>query len=88
MGEGAGFAMSHSVGHRCDSDLVWLWLWCRTADAALIRSLAWELLYAAGVALKRPKNKKKKERKRAFPSLMILDPRLIFSILVIFAFSR
>jgi len=27
-----------------------LWLWCRLAAATLIRSLAWELPYAAGVA--------------------------------------
>ena len=35
-----------------------LWLWCRLAAAALIWPLSWELLYAAGVALKRPKKKK------------------------------
>ena len=34
-------------------DLVLLWLWCRLAAAALIRSLGWGLLYAGGVALKR-----------------------------------
>ena len=33
-------------------DLALLWLWCRPAAAALIRPLAWELPYAAGVALK------------------------------------
>ena len=41
-----------------------LWLWCRLAAIALICSLAWELPYAAGVALKRRKKKKKKERKK------------------------
>ena len=35
-----------------------LWLWCRPAAVALIRPLAWEPLYAMGVALKRPKKKK------------------------------
>ena len=37
-----------------------LWLWCRPATVVLIQPLAWELLYAAGAALKR----KKKERKK------------------------
>ena len=32
-----------------------LWLWCRLAAIALIRPLAWELSYAAGVALKNNK---------------------------------
>ena len=47
--------MSCGVGHRCSSDLAWLWLWCRPAAKALIRPLAWELLYAEGAALKRQK---------------------------------
>ena len=33
-------------------DPVLLWLWHRPAAAALILPLAWELLYAIGVALK------------------------------------
>ena len=33
-------------------DLVLLWLWCRLVTIALIRPLAWELPYAAGVTLK------------------------------------
>ena len=37
-------------------------LWCKPAAAALIRPLAWELPYAACVALKR---KKKKTGRRA-----------------------
>ena len=44
-----------------------LWLWCRLAATAPIRSLALEPLYAAGVALekaKRPKKKKKKKGKK------------------------
>ena len=35
-----------------------LWLSCRMAAVAPIPPLAGELLYAAGVALKRPKKKK------------------------------
>ena len=41
-----------------------LWLWRRPVGIALIRLLAWEHPYAAGVALekaRRPKKKKKKE---------------------------
>ena len=50
--------MSCGVGHRCSLDLALLWLWYRSAAAALIRLLAWELLYAAGAALKRKRKKK------------------------------
>ena len=38
-----------------------LWLWHRWAVAP-IQPLAWELRYAAGVALKRKKKKKKKKK--------------------------
>ena len=41
------------VGHRRGSDLALLWLWYRPAAAAPILPLAWELPYAAGVALKK-----------------------------------
>ena len=54
--------MSYGVGHRCSSDLVWMWLWCRPAATALIQSLAWELPCAAGVALKKKAKKKKKKK--------------------------
>ena len=40
-----------------------LWLWCRLAAVASIRSVAWELPYAAGAALKK-QEQKKKERER------------------------
>ena len=36
-------------------------LWCRLAAAAPIRPLAWDLPYAIGAALKRRKNKNKKD---------------------------
>ena len=39
------------------SDLVLLWLWCRLAAVAPIRSLAWEPPYITGVALRRGKKK-------------------------------
>ena len=50
--------MSCGVGHKCGSDPVFLWLCSRLAATALIQPLAWEPPYAAGVALKRQKNKK------------------------------
>ena len=49
--------MSRGVDHRPISDLALLWLWRRLAAVALIGSLAWEPLYAAGMALKRKINK-------------------------------
>ena len=50
--------MSCSVGRRCGSDLVLLWLWCKPAAAAQIQPLAQELPYATGVPLKKRKRKK------------------------------
>ena len=40
-------------------DPVLLWLWCRLAAVALIRPLAWELPYVAGMAIKNRKQKPK-----------------------------
>ena len=48
--------MSCGVGPSCIWDLVWLWLWCKPAA---IQPLAWEIPYAAGVTLKKAKEKKK-----------------------------
>ena len=47
--------MSCGVGHRCSSDLVLLWLWCRLA---VEWTLAWECPYAMGVVQRRKKDKK------------------------------
>ena len=55
-------ALSCGVRCRHGSDLVLLWLWCRPAATAPIRSLAWELPYAVDVALKGQKRPKKKKR--------------------------
>ena len=49
--------MSCGVGHRCGSDL--MWLWCRPAAVAPIQLLAWEPPHAASVALKMRERKKK-----------------------------
>ena len=51
--------MSCGVGHRPGSDPQLLWLWCRPVATAPIGPLAWEPPYAAGVALKDKKTKKK-----------------------------
>ena len=56
--------MSYGVGRRVCSDLVWLWLWRRLAATAPIGPLAWEPPYVVGVALKRQKETRKKERER------------------------
>ena len=37
------------------------WLWCRAAAIALIRPLAWEPPYAAGMALEKTKKNKNKK---------------------------
>ena len=57
MGKGSSDALGCSIGHGLDPAL--LWLWRRLAAVAPIRPLAWELPRAAGVALKRLKEKKK-----------------------------
>ena len=54
--------MSCGVGHRLGLDPALLWLWCRPAATALMRPLAWEPPYAAGVALK-IKNKQTNKKK-------------------------
>ena len=60
-----GVAVSCGIGHRQDSDLAFLWLWCRLAATALMswNPLAWEPPYATGAALKRQKKEKKKKDK-------------------------
>ena len=52
--------MNCGVGHRHSSDPTLLWLGYRPAVVASIQPLAWELAYAAGVALKSKEKKKKK----------------------------
>ena len=55
--------MSCGVGRRHGLDLALLWLWCRLVATTLVRPLAWEPPYAAGVALKGQKEKNKKTKK-------------------------
>ena len=58
-------ASLNGLRNRCrhSLDLVLLQLCCRAAAIAPIRPLAWEPLYAIGVALKRQKNKAKQKKK-------------------------
>ena len=46
-----GIAMNYGVDCRCGQDLALLWLWHKPPAITPIRPLAWELPYAAGVAL-------------------------------------
>jgi len=55
--------VSCGVGRRRSLDLVLLWLWCRPSAAAVIRPLAWEPPDAAGTALKKTNDQKKKQLK-------------------------
>ena len=52
---GSSVAASCSIGHKYGSDLALLSLWYKLAAAAHIQPLAWEISYAADVALKRKK---------------------------------
>ena len=56
VGQGSGIAMNCGVGHRRGLDPALLWLWCRPAATAPIRTLAWEIPYAVGVAPEKDKN--------------------------------
>ena len=56
----SGIAMSCGMGHKHSLDPELLWLWHSPAAVAPILSLAWELLYATGTAVKKQKNKNKK----------------------------
>ena len=50
--------MNCDVGRRRGLDRMLLWLWPRSVATALIRPLAWEPPYAAGMALKSKKTRK------------------------------
>ena len=56
---------NHEVAGLISGLRIWrcreLWLWCRPVATALIRPLAWEPPYAAGVAPEKAKGKKKKK---------------------------
>jgi len=66
-------------GHRCSSDPELLWLWRRSAAAALIWPLTWELPYSTGAAVKKAKTKTKTNKKRSQSRLSALmgQPELL-----------
>ena len=47
-------------------------VWSRPAATALILLLAWEPLYATGVALKRQKKRRKKKKKKGMQCMEVL----------------
>ena len=53
--------MRWGVAHRHGSDPELPWLWLRSAAAAPVQHLAWELLYAVGAALKSKRENKTKQ---------------------------
>ena len=55
VGQGSGVAMSCGVGRGRGLDPALLWLWCRLAATALIKSLAWDPPYATGAVLEKAK---------------------------------
>ena len=57
VGEGSDLAAGCDVGCRCSLDPMSPWLGPRPESTALIHSLAWELPYATGTALRRKKEK-------------------------------
>ena len=60
--------MSCGVGHRCGSDPVLLWLWCRPVATALIGPLAWELHTPQEAALEKEKFEPRLNCKGHIPS--------------------
>ena len=60
--------MSCSVDGRRGLDLALLWLWLWPAVLAPIPPLAWELSYAAGVALKSKTKQNKTEKEESLGS--------------------
>ena len=59
--------MSCGAGHRHGLNLALLWLWRRPAAVVPIGPLAWEPLYATGVALKGKQTNKKTTQKKKPP---------------------
>ena len=64
-------AMSHGVGRRCGSDLIFSGCAARPAAVALIGPLAWEPPYAAGVALRKTKQQQQTNSLRAITHFLL-----------------
>ena len=60
---------------------MWLWLWRRPAAVALIPPLAWEPLYAVGVALK------SKETKKIALAILVMFPYEFWIIVILWEMS-
>ena len=58
-----------SCGLGCRQSLDPVWLWRRPAATAVIQPLAWELPYAASMALKKKKKKRKKKKELGKPDV-------------------
>ena len=69
MGYRSCIAVNCGVGHRCSSDLVWLW--CRLAAIAPIWHLDWELPHVSGEVLKRPKTNNPQKPKNVNTQFLI-----------------
>ena len=63
-----------------------LWLWRRLAAAALMHPVAWELLFAAGMAIKK-KEKKPSQGLSSSKSLGLCNSRYLIQNLVCFEVS-
>ena len=74
--------MNYGVGHRHNSDLELLWLWCKQAATAQICLLAWELPYVTDMEhlTTSPTYLKntKKEKKHTHPCTCTLYLGLIY----------
>ena len=79
--------MSCGVGCRRSSDPELLWLWRRRAAVAPIQSLAWELPYAVGVALKSKTKQNKKTVKKVFQNLFRVYLFIFFVLFVCCLFA-
>ena len=76
----SGLRMRHCyklcLGHRCSSDPLLLWLWCRPAAAALIWFLDWKLPYAVDAAIKKKKKKKKAYIETSACEILLQEPNV------------
>jgi len=75
--------MSYGVGHRHDSDLALLWLWCRPVALAPVQPLAWEPPYTMGVALKSKNKQTNKTKKQIYQSTKFKENKIAFPLSIL-----
>ena len=63
VGQESSIAMSCDVGHRCGSDLMLLWLWCRPSSCSPNSTPSLGTSIGHGCSPKCKKKKKKKKKK-------------------------